>query len=88
MNKLFNKIRENQYKLLGAPIKLGALVKIVLFTDAAFRNLDDGGSQGGQVLFLTDSYGKCKLATKMYKKIRTKYHSCRNNSNGLRSRIS
>ena len=32
--------------------------KIVVFTDAAFGNLSNGGSHGGHVIFLVDKYNK------------------------------
>ena len=57
MNKLIYKVKENQYKLKYQ--QLGAHIRIVVFTDVAFQNLSDSGSQGGQIVFLTDSYAKC-----------------------------
>ena len=32
-------------------------LKLQLFTDASFSDLPDGGSQAGQILFLTDNKG-------------------------------
>ena len=42
VNKLINKIKDNQYKLRYLPL------------NAAFGNLSDGGSQAGHVIFLVD----------------------------------
>ena len=56
MNKLINKVKDNQYKRKYQ--RLGKPIKIVLLTDAAFGNLSNGSSQGEQVLFLIDGYGK------------------------------
>ena len=56
VNKLINKIKDNQYTLRYRPLDLP--FKIVLFTDAAFGNLSDGGSQGGDVIFLVDKHNK------------------------------
>ena len=35
---------------------------IKVFTDASFRNLPDGGSQGGHVVFLTDGVRSCPVS--------------------------
>ena len=59
VNKLINKIKDNQYKLRYQPLDLP--FKIVLLTDAAFGNLGDGGSQGRHVIFLVDKHNKCSL---------------------------
>ena len=59
VNKLINKIKDNQYTLRYRPLDLP--FKIVLFTDAAFGNLSDGGSQGGDVIFLVDKHNKSNL---------------------------
>ena len=32
--------------------------QVVVFTDSSFNNLEDGGSQGGQVVFLKDKYNR------------------------------
>ena len=59
VNKLINKIKDNQYILRYQPLDLP--FKIALFIDAAFGNLSDGGSQGGHVVFLVDKHNKCNL---------------------------
>ena len=59
VNKLINKIKDNQYTLRYQPLHLP--FKVVLFTDAAFGNLSDGGSQGGHIIFLVDKHNKSYL---------------------------
>ena len=59
VNKLINKIKDNQYTLRYLPLNLP--LKIVLFTDAAFGNLSDGGSQAGHVIFLVDKHNNSNL---------------------------
>ena len=33
-------------------------VEVVVYTDSSFNNLDDGGSQGGQIVFLKDQFNR------------------------------
>ena len=33
--------------------------RLQLFTDASFNNLPNGGSQAGQIIFLSDSWNNC-----------------------------
>ena len=68
INKSINKIKDNQYALRYQPIDLS--FRIVLFTDAAFGNLSDGGSQGGHVIFLVDKHNKCNLISWQSKRIK------------------
>ena len=49
--------------------------KIVLFTDATFGNLSDGGSQGGHVIFLVDKHSKSNLISWQSKHIKCIVHS-------------
>ena len=50
MNKLINKVKDNQYKLKYQ--QLGTPIKIRLFTDVALRNLSDGSSQEDKFYYL------------------------------------
>ena len=34
-------------------------IKIIIYSDASYGNLSDGSSQGGHIIFLCDSEGKC-----------------------------
>ena len=33
-------------------------IEVIAYTDASFNNLDDGGSQGGQIIFLKDQFNR------------------------------
>ena len=59
VNKLISKIKDNQYTLRYQPLDLS--FKRLSFTDAAFGNLSDRGSQGGLVIFLLDKHNKSNL---------------------------
>ena len=45
-------------------------VYIILYTDDAFGNLIDGGSQGGHLIFLVDTHGNCNLLSWQSKRIK------------------
>ena len=68
VNKLINKIKDNQHTLRYQGLDLP--FKIVLFTDAAFGNLSDGGSQGEDVIFLVDKHSKSNLISWQSKRIK------------------
>ena len=34
-------------------------IKVIIYSDASYGNLPDGSSQGGHIIFLSDSSGKC-----------------------------
>ena len=34
-------------------------IKVIIYSDASYGNLSDGSSQGGHIIFLCDSEGKC-----------------------------
>ena len=88
MNKLINKVKDNQYTLRYQPLDLP--FKIVLFTDAAFGNLSDGGSEGRDVIFLVEKHNKSNLLSWQSKLIKRsmQHFSSRNNHNNGWSRIS
>ena len=48
---------------------LGKVAKIFAYTDAAFANLHDGGSQRGFLIFLVDKNGSCNLLSWQSKRI-------------------
>lgn len=81
MNKLINKVKENQYKLKYQ--QLGAHIRIVVFTDVAFQNLSDMVVKEDKLYFLQIVMPNVihKLPIKTYEKNCMYYHSCRNNSN-------
>ena len=49
---------------------LGEQLELVLFSDASLGNLEDGGSQGGYVIFLKGTNGKTNPVSWQSKKIR------------------
>ena len=73
VNKLINEIKDNQYTLSYQPLDLQ--FKILLFTDAAFGNSSDRGSQGSHVIFLVDQHNKFNLISWQCKHIEHIVHS-------------
>ena len=59
LNKVINKLKKDSYVLTFKQLKKP--VKIVVYTDAAFGNLPDGGSQGGYLVFLVDEDNQCNI---------------------------
>ena len=68
VNKIVNKIKTDQYKLKY--LLLDPSVKLVLYTDVAFGNHSDGGSQGVHVIILADKGNNCNLISWMSKRIK------------------
>ena len=59
-NKVVKKAKESSFIQL-ARIRNCSTLKLIAYHDASYANLNDGGSQGGYVIFLTDDEG-AKLA--------------------------
>ena len=53
-NKVIKRAKEDHGKILYPSLNLNK-VRIIAFADASFDNLPHGGSQGGSVIFLSDS---------------------------------
>ncbi|VDI51209.1 Hypothetical predicted protein [Mytilus galloprovincialis] len=68
VNKLLRKVRNDPVSLHFK--ELGEHVELLLYTDASFGNLPDGGSQGGFVIMLLGENGKINSVTWQSKKIR------------------
>ncbi|VDH89490.1 Hypothetical predicted protein [Mytilus galloprovincialis] len=68
VNKLLRKVRNDPVSLHFK--ELGEHVELLLYTDASFCNLPDGGSQGGFVIIQLGKNGKIKTVTWQSKKIR------------------
>ena len=68
INKIIRKLKSNESILQFK--NLGSKVKIVAYTDAAFANLPDGGSQGSYLIFLVGDDGFCSLVSWQSKRIR------------------
>ena len=58
VNKIIRNVK-NSKSIIKFPKLDLKTTKIQLFTDASFNNLPNGGSQAGQIIFLTDSYNNC-----------------------------
>ena len=54
------KARSDQLSILYPPLNLNTL-SIVVYSDASHGNLPDGGSQGGNIIFLTDGVKSAPL---------------------------
>ena len=52
-NKCLKEIKADDVSVKYAPLKIED-AKLVVFSDASYGNLRDGGSQGGSIVFLTD----------------------------------
>ena len=61
VNKIIRKVQAEQVCLNFHD--LGKQLELVLFSDASFGNLSDGGSQGGYVVFLKGENGKVNPVT-------------------------
>ena len=68
VNKIIRKVQSEEVNLNF--YDLGGHFELLLFSDASFGNLADGGSQGGYVIFLKGRNGKINPVTWQSKKIR------------------
>ena len=59
LNKVVSKLKRELYILKFS--QLDNPIKIVVYTDAAFGNLPDGGSQGAYLVFLVDKKNNCNI---------------------------
>ena len=66
-NKIISKVTSNSYELKYQ--KLRKKVKLVLYTDASYRNLPNGGSQGSFIVFLVGENSSCNLLNWQSKKL-------------------
>ena len=55
-NKLVKYTKDSASQIKFPSLDLDS-TQILVYTDASFNNLGDGGSQGGQIVFLKDKYG-------------------------------
>ena len=67
-NKVVRKLKKNSYTIKFT--KLVGDIHIVLYVDAAFGNLADGGSQGGYLVFLADQHNNCNLISWQSKRLK------------------
>ena len=59
-NKVIRRAKQDQYYVTFPPLNLQTL-EILAYGDASFKNLPRGGSQGGNIIFLTDGSKSCPL---------------------------
>ena len=67
-NKVVRKLKKDNYQIKFT--QLVGDVHIVIYVDAAFGNLADGGSQGGYLVFLADKHGNCNLISWQSKRLK------------------
>ena len=64
VNKVIKYVKDTPSKLYFPSLDVES-TEVVAFTDASFNNLNDRGSQGGQVIFLKDKYNQsCPISWK------------------------
>ena len=68
-NKVLNSVKRKKYSISYVPLQLRSLT-IECFSDASYGNLDNGGSQGGYLVFLSDENGKRALISWQSKRIK------------------
>ena len=69
-NKVIKKIKSQPYQFKIQFKTLSTPVRFVVYTDAAFGNLPDGGSQGGYLIFLVDQNNQCNLISWQSKRLK------------------
>ena len=57
INKLIKHVKDTPSSVTFLTLDI-ASTRVVAFTDSSFNNLDDGGSQGGQIVFLKDKFNR------------------------------
>ena len=61
LNKVVERVKNEKNQILFPSLDPNT-IKLVLYTDASFNNLPDGGSQGSHIIFLTGFHNKyCPL---------------------------
>ena len=73
VNKVISKVKNSQYNIKYQP--LDDNIKKKLFTDTAFANHDDGGSQSRNLIFLADEHCNINLLQWQSKQIKWVVHS-------------
>ena len=72
--KVVKCVKNKKKQILFPTLDLN-LIKLVLYTDANFSNLPDGGNQGGHIIFLTQSHSKCCPLIRNSSKVKRVVHS-------------
>ena len=50
-------------------------IELIVYADASYGNLPNGGSQGGYIIFLCDKYGRCSPISWCSRRIKRVAHS-------------
>ena len=58
LNKVVKRVMNEKNQILF-PTLDPSTIKLVLYTDTSFNSQPEGGSQGGHIIFLTNSHNKC-----------------------------
>ena len=66
INKAISKLKNNRLQLRFCKLEDLEHTKLVVFSDASYRNLPGGGSQGAFVIFLCNTYGNCSRCSRKY----------------------
>ena len=69
-NKCIKRLKMDQFKICFPDLGDLSQTKLVVFTDASFNNLGNGGSQGGHVVFLVGTNGKHAVLAWKSKKLK------------------
>ena len=58
LNKIITHIKSEENRICFPNLDLNT-VKLIVYTDACFNNLPDGGRPGGYIIFITDHQNRC-----------------------------
>ena len=67
-NKITSNVYHNSYQL--SYIKINGKQKTVIYTDASYGNLKNGGSQGAYLIFLMEENNFCNLLSWQSKQVK------------------
>ena len=76
VNKLFSNMKQNECKLIYEKLGNDNELQIIVYSDAAHRNLPNGGSQGGYISFfmwISKYVCSIELTIKMHTKSSTEF---------------
>jgi len=68
-NKVVKRVQDDRYAISFPALNISSL-SVECYSDASYGNLDDGGSQGGYLIFLTDGESRRALISWQSKRIR------------------
>lgn len=68
-NKIVKDVKSDHLELKFRPLDL-ASIQLIVYSDASYGNLQDGSSQGGHMIFLSDNVGRCSPISWSSKRIK------------------